>query len=83
MTIMDLRVTLLAIVAAEITIVVLAAVNMSATAVSREREDGTLDLILTTPIQPGPYISGKLRGLIQYLLPMLVVPVVCMLIAWI
>jgi ABC-type transport system involved in multi-copper enzyme maturation permease subunit len=83
MTIMDLRVTLLAIVAAEITIVVLAAVNMSATAVSREREDGTLDLILTTPIQPGPYIAGKLRGLIQYLLPMLVVPVVCMLIAWI
>ena len=83
MTLMDLRVTLLAIVAAEITIVVLAAVNMSATSVSREREDGTLDLILTTPIQPGPYIAGKLRGLIQYLLPMLVVPVVCMLIAWI
>ncbi len=83
MTIMDLRVTLLAIVAAEITIVVLAAVNMSATAVSREREDGTLDLILTTPIQPGPYIAGKLRGLVQYLLPMLVVPVICMLIAWI
>lgn len=77
-TIMDLRVTALAIVAAEITIVVLAAVNMSATAVSREREDGTLDLILTTPMQPGPYLAGKLRGLVQYLLPMLVLPVVSM-----
>lgn len=72
----DLRATLLAIVVAEVAIVILAAVNMSATAVSREREDGTLDIILTTPIQPGPYLSGKLRGLVQYLLPMLLVPVV-------
>ena len=72
----DLRATLLAIVVAEVAIVILAAINMSATAVSREREDGTLDIILTTPIQPGPYIAGKLRGLVQYLLPMLLVPVV-------
>ena len=72
----DLRATLLAVVIAEVAIVVLAAVNMSATAVSREREDGTLDIILTTPIQPGPYLAGKLRGLIQYLVPMLVVPVI-------
>jgi len=42
--------------------------------VSREREDGSLDIILTTPIQPGPYLAGKLRGLIQFLAPMLVVP---------
>jgi hypothetical protein len=44
--------------------------------VSREREDGSLDIILTTPIQPGPYLGGKLRGLIQFLAPMLVVPTV-------
>jgi len=49
---------------------------MSATAVSREREDGTLDIILTTPIQPGPYIKGKHRGLLQYLIPMMLVPIV-------
>lgn len=61
--------------AAEIVIIVLAALNTSATAVSKEREDGTLDLILTTPIQPGPYIYGKLRGLVQFLLPMILVPV--------
>jgi ABC-type Na+ efflux pump permease subunit len=66
----------LALVVAEIAIIILAAINMSATAVSREREDGTLDIILTTPIQPGPYLAGKLRGLVQYLLPMLLVPVV-------
>jgi hypothetical protein len=42
--------------------------------VSREREDGSLDIILTTPIQPGPYLSGKLRGIIQFLAPMMLVP---------
>jgi hypothetical protein len=52
---------------------------MSATAVSREREDGTLDLILTTPIQPGAYLRGKLQGLIQFLVPLLIVPCVTML----
>ena len=77
----DLRTGLLTLVGAEITIVVLAALNMSATAVSKEREEGTLDIILTTPIQPGPYLSGKLRGLVIYLLPMLLVPVITMLLA--
>ena len=80
-SLMDLRASLLTLVAAEVTIVVLAAMNMSATAVSREREDGTLDLILTTPIQPGPYLAGKLRGLVTYLLPMLMVPVVTLFLA--
>lgn len=59
---------------AQVLIVALTALNQSATAVSREREDGTLDIILTTPIQPGPYLYGKLRGLITYLLPMLLAP---------
>jgi ABC-type transport system involved in multi-copper enzyme maturation permease subunit len=71
----DFQVALLTLIGAEVTIVVLASINMSATAVSREREDGTLDIVLTTPIQPGPYLSGKLRGLVLYLLPMLMVPV--------
>lgn len=72
----DLQLGVTAVVAAEIVVITLAALNMSATAVSREREDGSLDIILTTPIQPGPYLAGKLRGLIQYLLPMMAVPVV-------
>jgi ABC-type transport system involved in multi-copper enzyme maturation permease subunit len=65
---------LVTVVVAEIVIVTLAAINLSGVAVSREREDGTLDLLLTTPIQPGPYLSGKLQGLVQYLLPMILVP---------
>ena len=67
-------------VAAEVIVITLVAINMSATAVAREREDGTLDLILTTPIQPGPYIAGKLRGIVQFLAPMMAVPITSMLI---
>ena len=70
----DLRLGLLATVGAEMIVVLLTALNLSATAVSREREDGTLDILLTTPIQPGPYLAGKLQGLVQFLLPMILVP---------
>jgi ABC-type Na+ efflux pump permease subunit len=70
------RLALQTVVAAESVVIVLTALNMSATAVSREREDGSLDIILTTPIQPGPYIAGKLRGIIQFLAPMLMVPTI-------
>ncbi|MEQ8850827.1 MAG: ABC transporter permease subunit [Phycisphaerales bacterium] len=75
------RLALLATTWTELIVIVLVAVNVSATAVSREREDGTLDLILTTPITPRDYLSGKLRGLISYLLPMLAVPLGTMIMA--
>ncbi|MEM7229707.1 MAG: hypothetical protein AAF432_12920 [Planctomycetota bacterium] len=70
------REALATVLAAEVVIIALVALNLSATAVSREREDGSLDIILTTPIQPGPYLWGKLRGLVQFLLPMLLVPII-------
>ncbi len=69
-----LQLAVTAVLSGEIVIIALIALNMSATAVTREREDSTLDLILTTPLQPGPYLAGKLRGLIQYLLPLILVP---------
>jgi len=65
---------LAATVSAEMLIVTLVAMNMAATAVTREREDGTLDLILATPVTPAMYLRGKLRGLIAYLIPMISVP---------
>ncbi len=58
----------------ELIVISLIAINMSATSVAREREDGTLDLLLTTPITSGAYLSGKLRGIIAYLLPLIAVP---------
>ncbi|MDX2147788.1 MAG: ABC transporter permease subunit [Planctomycetota bacterium] len=68
------RVAVQATVWGEAAVIALIAINMAATAVSREREDGTLDLLLTTPITPSQYLKGKLRGLIAYLLPMIAVP---------
>tara|TARA_B100001059_G_scaffold195821_1_gene200464 strand:+ start:10443 stop:12296 length:1854 start_codon:yes stop_codon:yes gene_type:complete len=73
------RLMLTGLLMAEVIIVVLTAVNLSATAVSGEREDGFLDLILTTPIQPGAYLAGKNLGLVKYLMPMIALPVVSML----
>ncbi len=68
-------------VVGELIVVALVALNMSATAVAREREDGTLDLLLTTPITPAAYLGGKVRGMIAYLLPLLAVPIGTLLIA--
>jgi ABC-type transport system involved in multi-copper enzyme maturation permease subunit len=71
----EFQLALLTTVMGELAVTGLVAVNMAATAISREREDGTLDLLLTTPITPSSYLSGKLRGLMAYLLPLLAVPV--------
>lgn len=71
----DFRFVIRSVVFTEVFVIALVAINMAATAVSREREDGTLDLILTTPVTPGMYLIGKLRGLVSYLLPLILVPV--------
>ena len=68
------RFWLLATTWTELSVLVLVAINMSATAISREREDGTLDLLLTTPITQAAYLGGKLRGLVMYLMPLVAVP---------
>lgn len=68
-------------VTGELVVITLVAINMSATSVSREREDGTLDLLLTTPITPQQYLTGKLRGMLYYLLPMLAVPIATLIIS--
>ena len=70
----DFQLALLATVIGEMAVATLVAVNMASTAISREREDGTLDLLTTTPITQGQYLTGKMRGLIAYLLPLMAVP---------
>ena len=70
------RVLIAATLWTEVLIITLVAINMSATAISREREDGTLDLLLTTPITPSQYLGGKIRGLIVFLLPLTAVPLI-------
>lgn len=71
----DFQLALLATVIGELVVTTLVAINMASTAISREREDGTLDLLTTTPITQSQYLTGKLRGLIAYLLPLMAVPV--------
>jgi len=71
----EFRLAIAATIIGELVVTTLVAINMASTAVSREREDGTLDLILVTPITSAQYLSGKMRGLIAYLLPMLAVPI--------
>ncbi len=71
----DFRFIMKSLVFTEVFLIALVALNMAATAVAGEREDGTLDLILTTPITPRMYLAGKLRGLVSYLLPLIAVPV--------
>jgi len=68
------RLVLTAMLVVEITMVALAATAIAGTAVTREREQGTLDLVLTTPIGPAAYLQGKLLGIVRSLLPLLLPP---------
>ncbi len=70
----DARRWLLAMVLLEVTAILLIVTNAAASTVTREREDGTLDLLLSSPITSQYYIWGKLRGLVSYVLPLIAVP---------
>lgn len=70
----EFRFALVATAWGELAVISLVAINTAATAISKEREDGTLDLLLTTPITASAYLKGKLRGLIAYLTPLMMIP---------
>ncbi|MBT6270385.1 MAG: ABC transporter permease subunit [Phycisphaerae bacterium] len=72
------RTSILFLVCGELLIVTFSAISISASAITKEREDGTLDLLLTTSITPILYLSGKVRGLVMHLLPMVLVPCITM-----
>ena len=71
----DARRALLGLVLVEVTAILLIITNAAASTVTREKEDGTLDLLLATPITSRFYIWGKIRGLVAYVIPLLAVPV--------
>src|SRR5207248_552376 len=66
---------LLGAVMVEVAVILLIVTNAAASTVTREKEDGTLDLLLSTPITSRYYIWGKLRGLVSFVLPLVAVPV--------
>ena len=67
---------LLGVVLVEVAVILLIVTNAAASTVTREREDGTLDLLLSTPITSRYYIWGKLSGLVGFMLPLVAVPAV-------
>jgi ABC-type transport system involved in multi-copper enzyme maturation permease subunit len=66
---------LLGAVILEFAVILLIVTNAAASTVTREKEDGSLDLLLTTPITSRYYVWGKLRGLVSFVLPLVAVPV--------
>jgi ABC-type transport system involved in multi-copper enzyme maturation permease subunit len=71
---------LLGAVMIELAVILLILTQSAASTVTREKEDGTLDLLLSTPITSRYYVWGKLRGLVSFVLPLVAVPVVSILI---
>lgn len=74
----DFRNVILGLVSFELIVVTFAAISLSSSAIAKEREDGSLDLLLTTSITPKMYLGGKLRGLTIHILPMVLVPCLTM-----
>ncbi len=72
----DARQFLLGATIIEFAVILLIVTNAAASTVTREKEDGSLDLLLTTPITSRYYIWGKLRGLVSFVLPLIAVPVI-------
>ena len=70
---------LLGLILVEFSVSLLVATNTSASAVTKERESQTLDLLLVTPITSRYYIWGKLRGLVSFMLPFAAVPTITVL----
>ena len=64
----------------EVLIVMFTSISLSASAIAKEREDGSLDLLLTTAITPKLYLGGKMNGLVLHLLPMVLVPCISMMV---
>lgn len=72
----EARAWLSGVVMVEFVSVLIMAANTSAAAISREREVGTMELLLTTPLTSRYIIWGKLRGLVSFTVPLLAVPAV-------
>jgi len=58
----------------EFFVVLLMAANTAATAITRERDEGTMELMLVTPLTSQYLIWGKLRGLVSFAVPLMAVP---------
>ena len=58
---------------------IIIAANTAATSITKEKESKTMELMMTTPLTSSYILWGKLRGLVSFVLPLLIGPVVALL----
>lgn len=74
MTVDTVRSALTALVWIELTIILLVVTNTAAATLTRERDSGTMDLLLATPLTSSYLIAGMCRGLVSFVIPLIAVP---------
>jgi ABC-type transport system involved in multi-copper enzyme maturation permease subunit len=67
------------IIAVEMALILLAATNTAATAMTKDKESQTMDLLLATPLTSRYIVWGKLRGLVTFTVPLICIPGLTML----
>ncbi len=70
---------LAALVVIQFAIALMIATNTAATAMTREKESKSMDLLLCTPLTSKYILWGKLRGLVSFAMPLLAGPVIVLL----
>ncbi len=68
------RTWLAVVIMIELGLILLVATNTAATAMTKEKESLTLELLMTTPLTSRDIVWGKLRGLITFTVPMIGIP---------
>jgi ABC-type transport system involved in multi-copper enzyme maturation permease subunit len=75
----DVSVWLAGLTIVQFALALIIAANTAATAMTREKESKTVELLLTTPLTSSYILWGKLRGLVSFALPLLAGPVFALL----
>ena len=73
------RTWLAAMIIIQFAIAVIIATNTAATSMTKEKESKTMDLLLITPLTSKYILWGKLRGLVSFVVPLVLGPVVVLL----
>lgn len=71
----DVAAWLASITIVQFAITLIVATNTAATSMTKEREAQTFDILLTTPLTSRYIVWGKLRGLVSFAAPLLLVPI--------
>ncbi len=70
----ETREWLSAVVTTELFLILLAATNTAATAMTKDKESAAMDLLLTTPLTSRYIVWGKFRGLVTFTIPLIAIP---------